>query len=571
MKMLSLLLAALLTATCFVGCASNGVITEIGTEESTTELQTEAPETEPVYEIITDYDPSEGEGTPSDLFAVTYSDSDYEVLCDAIDSFGEIAVKGDDLTKAFEADLRVDYLLQKLAAQVDVANVVYFSTMSDSDKAAYEKNNDFLSDAHARVNDVRKEIYLSDSPYKNIMFANYSEAQLDALVSSDSDKIKAYKDEVNRLTEEFYALDHGEYGWTDTVAEMYVSFVENGNALAREYGYDSYYEYMAAETYKRDYDVDMEEYRRYVIDCIIPLFNAKYEEMFKAAEHTNVGALMAYALLVMDSENIETSGYIEGLIETFDGDVKETAQRLFDGKHIIYGDSDSYPAACTVPLYCFGEAVCYFSTGYYGTASTIAHEMGHFISSYHYGADDGSYDYLEVHSQATEVMLLGYLENNIDKAVYELYESDKIISFLTNIIVSTVVDEFEDMVYHSDKPITVDEIDRIMSELRQKYGAELFDTFTIEEYIMQVIIQSPVYYISYATSATSVLGFYCKLENEGYDAAYESYEKLQTGPIGATFLESLEYADIPSPFEKETFELIEATLTEDTASADAAA
>jgi len=561
MKLISLLLAVSLTLLCFTGCM---------TDEQAADVYVEV-----VQSIVEDmmgggYDPSEGDEVPSDLFECTYTEADYNELCDAIAQLERIAIEGKSLLEVTNAGVRVDYLMNKLQDYTGVANVVYFASMEDEDKALYETLNEYGAQASALINDAYKAIYLSDSGAKDIIFADFTEAELEALVNSEGSNIKKYNDVINKTIEDFFALDSTADDFEETVNEMYVTFVENGNLLAKEYGYDSYYEYAAAEGYMRDYEVDKDEYRQYVIDYIVPVLLEKFEEFMESASNINPFAGMAYTRLAMDADYAMESGYIEGLIDTFDGDIKETAGVMFDGAHILWGDEDSYQAACTLPLSCYGEAVCYFADGYYGALSTVAHEMGHFISMYHYGADGGSYDFLEVHSQATEVMLLGYLEQALDAAVYDIYASDKIITLLGNIVVATIVDEFEDRIYHSEKAVTVQEIEAVIDGICKKYGEEVCELFQIRSYIKTVIIQSPVYYISYATSGLCTLALYCKLQDEGYEAAYESYEKLQRGPLGVTFLESIDYAVLPSPFEKETFELIADTLCGD-ASAEAAA
>jgi hypothetical protein len=97
MKMLSLLTAALLTAMCFVGCASNGVITEIGTEESTATLQTEAPETE-----APETEPAETEPPVKierDDFTIKVKDDTYVVNSDG---------NGDQHDKNFDGEAIID-------------------------------------------------------------------------------------------------------------------------------------------------------------------------------------------------------------------------------------------------------------------------------------------------------------------------------------------------------------------------------------------------------------------------------------------------------------------------------
>jgi len=185
MKLISLLLAVSLTLLCFTGCM---------TDEQAADVYVEV-----VQSIVEDmmgggYDPSEGDEVPSDLFECTYTEADYNELCDAIAQLERIAIEGKSLLEVTNAGVRVDYLMNKLQDYTGVANVVYFASMEDEDKALYETLNEYGAQASALINDAYKAIYLSDSGAKDIIFADFTEAELEALVNSEGSNIKKYND-----------------------------------------------------------------------------------------------------------------------------------------------------------------------------------------------------------------------------------------------------------------------------------------------------------------------------------------------------------------------------------------
>jgi len=504
---------------------------------------------------------------PDDIFVCTYNAENYQEFLDALDSFKAVAIQGTELDKIVMSMGKVEHLADYCSGQQELANIVYFASMSDEDHEKLQEMNDYAASMSAALTAAYKEIYLSDSPYKELVFADATEAELEALVNADESAILLYSNGILEAQEQFYALDPADDTWTETVDKLYLSVIENGNALAAQHGYDNYYEYAEAEGYLRDYDIDKEAFRSYVAEYTVPLFKELLPEMLDMASGLSFGQMLTYYMLSADYDVSGDSDYLDGFVDSFDGSVKENAKTLFDGKHILWGEAESYPAACTLDLSYMNEAVCYFGPGPYSGISTIAHEMGHYISMAHYDTEEVSYDFLETHSQATEMLLLGYLENQLPEAVYKLVETEKLATFASNVIIATVVDDFEETVYKLDEPLTSEKIDSIIDGLEKKYGIEDIELLDMNSYIRQVVVSNPVYYISYATSALSSMGLYCIIQNEGYDAAYDCYERLQEGPLDATFIENLEYAELPIPFDEETFKLISDTIGLDAADA----
>lgn len=490
---------------------------------------------------------------PDDLLACTYTDEDQAELMNALALLEKLAINGNDENAVTAAMDYVDLLYDNCLGQQGIANILYFSSMSEKDKAVYTEMNDRQADAYAAILEAFKKIYSSDSPHKETVFADLTEEELDALMAADNVAVVEYSRRISDIQEEFYALDSEEHDWSDNVKAHYVSLVENGNALAREYGYSNYYDYMSEMGYFRDYSMDKESFRGYVSDYIIPLYNSVTERYRGLIEEAEPDSLYAYSVLALGSGSDITNGYMQGFTDTFDGSIKEKMSRMLDGRHILWGGESSYQAACTVELPYYDEAVCYFGPGYYSSLSTVAHEAGHFVSLYWYDSEDVSLDFLEVHSQATQMLLLDYLKGELDSMAYELYLYETLGNVLYSVIVSTIVDDFEECVYRSEKVIEAKDIDGLIKQVCQKYGDGIYESLDMDYYIKMVVIQAPAYYVSYATSGMCALGLYNIMSTEGAGKAYEVYRKLQEGPTEVTFIENIEYAGLPDPFEEEAF------------------
>ena len=125
-------------------------------------------------------------------------------------------------------------------------------------------------------------------------------------------------------------------------------------------------------------------------------------------------------------------------------------------------------------------------------------------------------------------------------------------------MISTMVDEFEEMVYTNAAALdgSVEQLDKFMAEICVRYGGKSF----IEEYMTDVssywkyvVIESPVYYISYAVSGISAMSFYGQVASN-YNAALEIYQAFTAGElIEDAFLENLKNAGVSSPFEEKAY------------------
>ena len=136
----------------------------------------------------------------------------------------------------------------------------------------------------------------------------------------------------------------------------------------------------------------------------------------------------------------------------------------------------------------------------------------------------------------------------------------KLIDCLKTILLCTIIDQFEQDVYEKDpNTLTKDMLDKIMYDVCDRMGGydnikELIGTDP-QTYWKRVVISSPVYYISYATSLISSLELY-SISLDSFNDAKNKYEKLIHFDYDndLNYLDALDYADLSSPFEIETFE-----------------
>ena len=109
----------------------------------------------------------------------------------------------------------------------------------------------------------------------------------------------------------------------------------------------------------------------------------------------------------------------------------------------------------------------------------------------------------------------------------------------------------------ADNTITADEYDDLYAGLSEYLGIE--EAYRADDYWRNVVIGSPCYYISYSISAINALQLYVKANDEGMEAAKESYLKLFTysdvdGEMNLN--EVLDYAGLLSYTEEATYRKI---------------
>ena len=188
---------------------------------------------------------------------------------------------------------------------------------------------------------------------------------------------------------------------------------------------------------------------------------------------------------------------------------------------------------------------------------TVVHELGHYTAYYHFEDETLPYDTCEVHSQANEWLALYYLEDKIDKEVYDLYLTWRLRYGLDVIIMCTIIDEFEEEVYKKGDISAADQFRAIFDEILIGYeNIEQFDEADeLYDYLQNIYIEYAVYYLSYATSELASMSFYTVAQTEGYQTAQEKYADLcLETPNDNKFFETLKDVGVPDPFDADTVE-----------------
>ncbi len=162
-------------------------------------------------------------------------------------------------------------------------------------------------------------------------------------------------------------------------------------------------------------------------------------------------------------------------------------------------------------------------------------------------------DMAEIHSMSMEFMCWPSLERFYgDKT--DIAKRKHLISSLSFIPYGCMVDEFQHRVYENPN-MSVEDMNKIWLELEAEYRPFLdFDgiPFYAEGRTWQRqghIYQVPFYYIDYCLAQCVSLQFFELMQREGFDKAWETYNKLVNQGAMKNFTDLLDYTGLKNPFE----------------------
>lgn len=466
-----------------------------------------------------------------------------------------------------------DYILH----QYTVSKMNYYCDLADDETYdLYIYGEEAYMTVSEESQRVLKKLYQSDLKAKKRVFEDWSEQRLKGLEVSD-EAVIAIEKEQKELMREYLTLENPESEeWSAALEEIYFRFVDSAQRLALFYGYDNYYDYAADEIYLRGYSKEQRQaFRTNVKEYIMP-FWAEIDSLYQEKRDQLTEAQEEQLSSLRNDTCLQSDEIFSGYVGSYPEEMKTVMNYLFDRDAVVYSESENayetafanYSDYCDQPYVFLGNDC--------QDILTLVHELGHYAAFYHFEEDELRYDTAEVHSQGNEWLFLHYLEGEVDPGVYETFFLWRMLRGLDIIVLGTVLDEYEETVYNMESISSPDEFRTILSEVVAEYkGIE--DILSADELYVcaqYVTMESPVYYLSYATSELAAMSFYTVAEEEGYEAAQEKYVSLCLDtPVDNTFSDTLMDVGLWDPFERDTvLRMIEAfeTVFSEEAAMDAA-
>jgi len=526
--------------------------TDPPTEPTTvpTDPPTEPP-TEPTEPLV---EPTCGENVP--VYELTQEDIDefYRLL----DECEKMAIAGEDLDAIDAISDTLDEQFEYLQTQNSIAMIHYYSDMEN--KLLSNRHLDcvdMLTEANdAYIKSVRR-IYLSDTPAKDMLFEDWTDEDIQMLLNYDDRMVELQQ--RNAEIEVAYRAATSD----DVIIPLYVELVQNNNEIAKLYGYENYYVYAYELVYERDYEpAQIQQMRDYAKTYLVSVFDTSlrnFNKSFGALKPAQQQAISNF--LYNDYSTSAASSYIEQYLSAMPGSLKEHYEQMISTDSLFATASGAMEGAFTTTV--GDRSYCFFGPGY-TNASTVIHEAGHYYASRYTDLGSIPMDLAETHSQGNEWLFIASLSDNIAAAQYSSTVDYLMYNNMAMIMICLMVDEFEEKVYTTDvSGYTAADFDAIMDSVCKQYFSLSYASNNLTDvnaYWRMVVVEQPVYYISYAVSSIAALDLYSIAEKD-FASAAEIYRKLCEEPLeDGGFVENITAAGLAGPFHEEFYQEITAIL-----------
>ena len=557
----------------FASCDVLGMSNEQGTDEVTTGASTEAPtESETISEETTEAQTEEETEDPYRASIsrsreeiesmITLKDGEFEEAHAKLKEFESIGLVSDDYDAVDAVYLEFEDMFYYLDTQISLANIVYDLNHSDKEASSrYLDNYELFGDLYNEYMFTCRTLYL-ESPISEELFADWSEDEIKYLLNYTAE-IQDLREQNEEILVEFNELRGADA--KNKKAELYVQIINNNNRIAELAGYDNYYLYAHSEIYGRDYSLEeIAAFKGYVIEYLLPKFDTLYNKWYNRYAKLNQNSRDDMLDFLYEPFDTLDKNYLEGYVNSFDNSTGEGFKNLFENRNMIFSNaSNSHQSAYQTYLEDYETPFCLFGSDGQST-STIVHEMGHYYASL-YTPHVSSYDVAEIQSQANEFLFLKYAKSEMASNVYSVVEGYNVYNTVAMILVCVVIDEFEQRVYslESVDGYTLSDFNAIMKDVCEPYGGTKFfnnNITDINDYWLSVCPNSPVYYISYATSSISALSIYA-IARSDEAAGRETYRKLiEEIEEDDGFKAALVKIGLTNPFQQETYEKLNVTV-----------
>ncbi len=339
----------------------------------------------------------------------------------------------------------------------------------------------------------------------------------------------------------------------ETLGNIYLEILQKRNKLAENSGYDNYAEYAYACLFLRDYSYDE-------VSEIYDVVKDKFGDLSTITYDTAIDEMYDSELIDTQYSEGEIMNIVSDFLSDFNTDYLDNfnhmrTHHLYEINDDINSSGDSFTSALSaysVP-YMFISAC-----GDFTDLTTVVHEFGHANAEYIapssaiwdiYG---NSLDTCEIHSQGLEILFACNESTDFSEDERNANLKYTLSNMVYSISQGCLFDEFQRYAYENPD-CTLDELNEKYSKLCKEYGIDYSpeDYYSYDWVEITHNFDSPMYYISYATSAASVLDLWLTAM-EDYEHATEIYfDFTECCNVYAPYIEATEYAGLSTLFDKQ--------------------
>lgn len=430
----------------------------------------------------------------------------------------------------------------------------YYSLFQDESKwsQAYTFSSEAQLSTRENYYSLLKELY--DTSYRATVFEGWSQWDINYILSYSTDE-STLQTEYNNLLVEYNNLSEYDRNYSSKVETIYKKIVTNRQSLASAYNYKNYSEYAYTEVYGREYTpTSVKSMIALVKQYVVPMYIAVIDKLEEMEYSDNYSDFYYEYYNLKNSKFFYLLDTIKPYFESY-GELDDYFMHFFDNKSYILGFDSAKSArmAYTTYLSYYNTPIIYMGaddSGYYQSGTTFVHEMGHYASYVvSEGADNMSYDIAEMQSQGNEWLYTYYLKDKMSDDAYTYYVYDALADALMTVIISCVVEEFEQYVYNATSLKDV-QLDTVMQSITKSYSG-LSSTLNqiMPDYWRSVCLDNPEYYISYAMSMIPSIELYAVAVDKGFDQAKLLYEDIVCNYYDSNFTNFVSSLNLYTPFE----------------------
>lgn len=357
------------------------------------------------------------------------------------------------------------------------------------------------------------------------------------------------------------------HGHETRLEEIWDELIKIRNEMGRNLGYENFIPVGYMQQGRTDYgQKEVESFREQVKTVLVPLCEKLYEAQ---AKRLGVDQLFCYDekriypdgnavpagdddFMVAEARKMyheispETGAFIDFMIEHELMDLKNKPGKASTG-YMTYLPRYEAPFVFS----CFNQTIF--------DMQVLTHELGHAFAGYmamrHQPIMDyysESTDIAEIHSMSMEQFSYPYAERFFGEQA-DKFRFAHLQEALTFVPFGVAVDEFQHICYGRPK-LTPKERTLEWKKLEEKYmpwrkydADDFFDRGGFWYHKLHIFLY-PFYYINYTLTTMGAMEFK-KKEKENHESAWEDYLKLCKCGGSMSYLETLAYAGLSSPFE----------------------
>lgn len=474
-------------------------------------------------------------------------------VLECLDKTLELAEAGKDYS-AFESSYtRMSNYFDAVSDAREAEQLKYYMYGNEEAQSLYLEFYELLMTIINKANKIHYAVYENDFKYS--FYEGMSDEEIIKEIGPKySDEYYEKNNELKAIEAEYNNLDDEASNFDTEATKIYVRYVNTANEVAKLAGYDNFLDFSYENYYYRPYTYEVtDDFFNYAKEYALPYFVKLYTNLESEIAHLSRSDLNDVRKFVLGNGFTQNFGLIEEYKDYFGGEFKTIFNDLWyqSRNYYISYENNAMETAFTSMR---DEPYVFFGKRY--EATTIVHEFGHYYDYMINGNTASCYDLAETQSQADEMLFINYIKvaNKYSDAVYKVIIDNQYVDSVSTILMASMVNEIEKKAYLDDE-LTLEDLSRYEKEVMDAMPSE--DILNFPYYWKRVVVNSPCYYFSYATSAMGALEI-ATFASSDLKGAISKYNKLinYDKKNADNYLKIYEEAGFSSPFIEATFKEI---------------